>query len=235
LSALIIGGSAAVLGTGLKAYEGLHQEHEANEIQKGLKDPIYSIPPEFAENREIARQMAQQGLPQAVINQQTDRINQNQAGGIDAITKSGRPGGVASVVRQGDQAGEALGAEDAQARNNNQRYFIDQNSKYAGQELAKQQSDVFDKYTRNFNQMQAYRGAGMQNVNSAVNDASQLGMLGIQYAMNNNKKTPDITVAPGTAQRMQLPPYMQTQYGLPDQTQDLENIGFNSFSGGYNQ
>lgn len=216
MSALGLGiaGGVALLGTGLKAYQGFHQEHEANEIQKGLKDPIYSIPPEFAENREIARQMGQQGLPQAVINQQTDRINQNEAAGIDAVTKSGRPGGVASIVRQGDQAGEALGAEDAQARNTNQRYFIDQNRQYAGQELAKQQSDVFDKYTRNFNQMQAYRGAGMQNVNSSVNDVTQLGEVGLNYASGRTKPTDPNFVNRGNDPTLSGVDTM-TGYGLP--------------------
>jgi hypothetical protein len=190
LSALIVGASAAVLGTGIKAYEGLHQEAQANAIQKNLKDPTYNIPQEFYQNREIARQMAEQGLPQAVINNQNNRINQNQAAAIDAVSKSANPGtGIASVVRQGNAAGDTLAAEDAQARQNNQRYFIDQNKAVAGQELAKQQNDVFDKYTRNFNQMQAYRGAGMQNVNSEVNDVTQLGMMGVNYAAGQSTPT----------------------------------------------
>lgn len=179
MTALAVGVGIAGAGLLVNTYEGLHQEHEANQIKKGLQDPTYHIPSEFYENREIARQMAQQGLPQEVINQQTNRINQNQAAGIDAITKSGRPGGVASVVRQGDQAGEALGAEDAQARNNNQRYFIDQNKQVAGQELDKQQNDVYDKYTRNFNQMQADKGAGIQNLNNAASGAISLGEMGV--------------------------------------------------------
>lgn len=190
MTALAIGAGAALVGTGLKAYEGFHQEHEANEIQKNLKDPVYAIPPEFAQNREIARQMAQQGLPQAVINNQTNAINQNQAGAVGALSNSANPGAnLASIVRAGDQAKGNLDAEDAQARENNQRYFIQQNAALGGQELAKQQNDVFDKYTRNFNQMQAYRGAGMQNVNSAVNDVTQLGELGINAAIGKTGTT----------------------------------------------
>lgn len=190
MSSLGIGIGLAAVGTGLKAYQGFHQEHQANEIQKNLKDPIYHIQSEFYENREIARQMAQQGLPQAVINAQTNRINQNQAGAIDAISKTGNPTGAAGIVRQGNAAGNTLAAEDAQARENNQRYFVDQNKAVAGQELNKQQSDVFDKYTRNYNEMQAYRGAGQQNVNSSINDVTQLGELGLNAAMGKSGTQP---------------------------------------------
>ena len=214
----IIGASVAVAGLGYSVYNAEKQKSKANQIEKGLKDPVYNIPSEFYQNREIARQMAEQGLPQEVINNQTNRINQNQAQAIDAISKGNNPTGAASIVRQGDAAGDTLAAEDAQARQNNQRYFIEQNKQVAGQELAKQQSDVFDKYTRDFNQAQAYRGAGMQNENTAVQDATQLGMVGLQYAGQRGTTTPtDPTLAPGTAQQMQLPPWMQKQYGLPNQ------------------
>lgn len=191
MSALGIGIGLAAVGTGLKAYEGFSQESKSNAIQKNLKDPIYNIPPEFEQNRNIARQLAQQGLPQSVINEQTNRINQNEAGAIQALSNSANPGsGVTSVVRQGNAAGATLAAEDAQARNNNQRYFIQENKAVGDQKLAKQQSDVFDKYTRNYNEMQAYRGAGMQNLNSAVNDATQLGEYGLMSASGQQTQQP---------------------------------------------
>lgn len=194
MSALALGiaGGVALVGTGLKAYEGFSQEHKANQLEKNLKDPIYNIPAEFYQNREIARQLSQQGLPQAVINAQTNRINQNQAAAIGAISRTGNPTGAASIVRQGDAAGNTLAAEDAQARQNNQRYFIEQNRQVAAQELAKQQNDVFDKYTRNYNEAAALKGAGMQNINSAVNDVTQLGEMGLSYGMSQNgSNTPD--------------------------------------------
>lgn len=216
-TAAIIGAGVAVAGLGYSVYNAESQKSKANKIEKGLKDPVYQIPAEFYQNREIARQMAQQGLPQEVINQQTNRINQTQGAAIDAISKGNNPTGAAGIVRQSDAATGALAAEDAQARENNQRYFIQLNKDVAGQEIAKQQSDVFDKYTRNFNEMQALRGAGMQNENTAVQDATSLGMTGLQYATNNKTTPTDTTLTPGTAERMQLPVWMQKQYGRPNQ------------------
>lgn len=186
MSAVLIGAGVGVVGTGLKLYEGLHQDSQANAIQKNLKDPTYKIPPEFAQNTELARQMAQQGLPQQQVNNAQNGINQNNAAAIAAISRSANPGsGITSVTRQADNATNNLSAEDAQARQNNQRYFIGQNAALGNQELAKQQSDVFDKYTRDFNQMQAYRGAGQQNIAGAAQDAIGLGMTGLNYAKNN--------------------------------------------------
>lgn len=186
MTAVFIGAGTALVGTGFEIYHGLHQEHKANQIEKNLKDPVYHIPPEFYQNREIARQMAMQGLPQEVINQQTNATNQNQAAAIDAISKSSNPGaGVTSVTRQGDLAAEKLAAEDAQARENNQRYFIQENEKLGNQKMQEQQANVFDPYTRKFNEMQAYRGAGMQNVNTGFQDVTQLGGMALNYAANN--------------------------------------------------
>lgn len=187
----IIGASVAVAGLGYSVYNSEHQKSQANKIQKSLVDPTYTIPPEFYQNREIARQMSQVGIPQQQYNNATNNINQNEAAGIAALNNSANPGaGVTSVVRQGNTAKANLDAEDAQARQNNQRYFVNENSQLGNQELAKQQSDVFDKFTRNFNMMEADRGAGMQNENTAVNGATQLGMTALNYAGNNSNQTP---------------------------------------------
>lgn len=174
------------------------EAHKANQIQAGLKDPTYNIPEQFYQNREIARQMAQIGLPQQQYNNATNNIDQNQAAAITALNRSGNPGaGITSVVRQGNQAKAKLDAEDAQARENNQRYFINQNAQVGNQELAKQQSDVFDKFTRDFNQMQAYRGASQQNLNNTISSAEQLGLAGINYASNNQSSSQGQSPTPG--------------------------------------
>lgn len=214
LGGLLIAGA----GTLISGAEGISQNAKANAIQKNLKDPVYNIPPEFYQNREIARQMAQQGIPQEQYNNATNNINQTQAAGLAAISKSANPGsGVTSVVRQGNAATANLNAEDAQARQNNQRYFVQENSQLAGQELAKQQSDVFDKYTRDFNQMQAYRGAGLQNINTAAQGLSQLGLTDIKAQGDNPSATsPQGTLPPGTAAKMQLPPFMWAGQGQPE-------------------
>ena len=214
-----IGLGIAGAGVAYGVVNGIIQNNKANKIQQGLKDPTYHIPGEFYQNREIARQMAQQGLPQQQLNNAQNGINQNSAAGLATLSRSANPGaGVASVTRQADNATNTLAAEDAQARENNQRYFIGQNTALGGQELAKQQNDVFDKYTRDFNQMQAYRGAGQDSINNAISGAQNLGMT----ALNNaNKTTPTATPAVPN-----IDPNVKTgQLGAG-------NASFNSYLGG---
>jgi len=173
LGGLVIAGAGLAYG----AVKGAINDGKANKIQEGLKDPKYKIPDEFIQNREIARQMAQRGLPQQQYNNAVNGINQNNAAGLATLSRSANPGaGVAALTRQSDNAHAGLDASDAAARDNNQRFFINQNAQVGNQQLAKQQNDVFDKYTRDFNQVQAYRGAAQDNYNNAVNGAQGLGM-----------------------------------------------------------
>jgi len=211
-------------------YQGERNNAKANAIQKNLKDPAFQIPPEFYQNREIARQMAQQGIPQQQYNNATNNINQNQAAAISAAQNSNNPGGnIAAIARQGNQAKATLDAEDAQARQANQRYFIQQNAQIGNQQLQKQQNDVYDKFTRDFNQMQAYKGAAQDNFNGAAQGALQLGQTYMTDRMNN-PVTPNGSWTPGTmgakknaynvdATGMGLPPdalnYPIGQYQIP--------------------
>ena len=129
--------------------------------------------------------MAQIGLPTQVTNDATNRINQTKAAGIAAAQNSNNPGGnIAAIVRQGNQAEAHLAAEDAQARENNQRYFIQQNATLGARKDQQEQANVFDPYTRDFNLMQAYRGAANTAANNTVN-------AGLSAAMADfNNKTP---------------------------------------------
>jgi len=161
---LIIAG----VGLGYEAISGAVQEHKANELQKQLKTPVDQIPAEFYQNREIARQMAQIGLPSQQYNNSVNNINSNQAAALAAAQNSNNPAGVIQgVVGQTNRAKANLDAEDAQARENNQRYFIQENSQLGHRKDQQEQANVFDPYTRDFNLMQAYRGAGQQNLNTA--------------------------------------------------------------------
>lgn len=166
--------------------------------------------------------MAQIGLPQQQQNNAENDINQTQAAAISAAQNSNNPGAaITSIVRQGNKAKANLNAEDAQARETNQRYFINENGQVAQQELAKQQNDVYDKFTRDFNQEQAYKGAASQNFNNAVSGAQQLG----QTALANQTPTvnPDLaaTTDASTAniQKNVIPKYQlnpnQANFDMP--------------------
>jgi len=177
---LIVAG-AGVVTSGV---EGLIENHKANQIKP--TDPAYVIPSEFYQNREIARQMAEIGLPTAVTNNATNTINANEATGLAAAQNSSNPAAaIQGIVGQSNKAKATLAAEDAQARQTNERYFINENAQVGQQKLQQQQSDVFDKFTRDFNQYQADKGAAVQNFNQAISGAQSLGETAINYASDN--------------------------------------------------
>lgn len=178
-------------------------------------------------------------MPQAVKNDQTNRINQNQAGIIQAINNSANPTGAASVVRQSDAAGQALAAEDAQARQTNQRYFLQENAQLGNEKEKQQQANVFDPFTRQYNEAAALRGAGMQNENTAVQDLSQLGLVGVNYAMNHPSTTSTATFGQtnGIQPIVGAPQYQAPQLtnqlpggaGIPPNQQFNPQFGFNPY------
>ena len=230
-----IGLGIAGAGVAIEGIEALSQNAKANALQKQLKTPVDSIPLEFFQNREIARQMAQIGLPSQQYNNSINNINSNQAAALATAQNSNNPAGVIQgVVGQTNRAKANLDAEDAQARENNQRYFIQENSQLGHRKDQQEQANVFDPYTRDFNLMQAYRGAGQQNLNTAAGQAGQLGLAYLNYTQNN-PKTPTVqpgqgTLPPGTAQQMQIPPQYWNVFG---DGQPPDGQTYDSFLGGY--
>jgi len=114
--------------------------------------------------------MAQQGMPQQEYNQQTNAINQNQAGAVSALSKTANPGaGLAGIVRQANQATGALNAQSADMRLENLKLAMQTRGQLGQEKLAKQQYDKFDKFTEEYNKSAALRGAANQNLSGAIN------------------------------------------------------------------
>lgn len=183
MSFVAVSVGVGVAGLGLNVAKSISQSSKASEIERNNKRPDYVIPAEYEQNLKLAKQMALIGMPQQQYNNQLNNIQQNQAGAIGALSRSANPGaGLASIVRGGDNATNQLNAQDAMMRQDNQRYMIGQNAQLAQQKLAKQQYDKFDKYTENFNQAAALRGAANQNLQNGITGAAQMATN--LYAIN---------------------------------------------------
>lgn len=215
LGGTIIAGASLLYG----AYNTFSQEKKADDLQKSLKNPIDQIPQEFYQNRELARQMAEIGMPSQQYNNNVNNINQNQATAISAAQKTNNPSSaIAAITRQSNQAKGKLDAEDAQARQNNQRYFIQENSQLGKRKDEQEQANVFDPYTRDFNQMQAYRGSAQTGLNNLLNS-------GLSYASTlSANKTPKDPNNP-TPTNLQIPEEYQNMPGL--QGYQNKNVGYN--------
>jgi hypothetical protein len=212
ITSAVIGGASALYGIG----KGISQNAKANGIDANNRRPTYTIPQEYQDNVNLARQMAQVGLPQQQYNNQQNNILSNQSSGLQALGRSANVGsGVASVVRASNDASNNLNAQDAAARQNNQRFFIGQNGVLGQQKLAQQQYNQFDKYTEQFNKSAALRGAANQNIQNGVNGAA--GMAAGLYGMGQNKADTPAVDQLGSRQTLQntLPIGLQTPYSKP--------------------
>lgn len=199
-------GAAGLLYGGIKS---ISQNSKANSIDVANPRPTYQIPDEYKQNVAMANQMARIGIPQQQYNNQINGINQNQAGAIQALSNSANPGaGLASIVRGGNAATGNLNAQDAAQRQANQRFAIGENSQLGAQKLAAQQYNAFDKYSENFNQSQALRGAAAQNLQNGFDAAAQGAAIGAK------NYTPAVKPVSNLAQQMQLPASAIASYGL---------------------
>lgn len=174
-AALIGGGLAGVSAIG-KGLSSLFQGKAADKIDKNNPYPTQLVQPEYFQNVSLAQQQAQVGTPQEQYQNQLNAINRNQAGGVQALSRSQNPAGsIASIVRAGNDASNTLNAQDAIARNRNLLNLMQQR-----QTLAQQKQGAWDwnsrqKYLGLLAKSQALRGASMQNLNGAFNDVAGVG------------------------------------------------------------
>lgn len=170
----------------IKGVSGLFQIGKGNRLAKQNIRPVQLVNENIAKNAAMAEQMAQQGLPQAQYNQAIQGINRNQSGAYAGLGRSANPSaGLASLVRAGNDAVLNLGAADAQARMQNQRFAFGQRSA-----LAQEQKDAFNwnskqKYNEQAQAAAALQGAGRQNAFGAASDLAQIGS---SYLQNNGGK-----------------------------------------------
>lgn len=213
-TAAIIGGASTLYGLG----KGISQNAKANAIDKNNTRPTYAIPNEYKENVNIARQMAQVGLPQQQYNNQQNAILRNQAGGMQTLGRSANVGsGVAALVRASNDAENTLNAQDAAARQQNQRFLVGQNSALGQQKLAQQQYNKFDKYTENFNRAQGLRGASNANIQNAVSGAVGMatGLANMENGgdYGNSNPNTNFNYAPYRPQNQMMQPVGAFSYG----------------------
>jgi len=199
------------VGLGTSIYKSIKQGSEASAINKNNPRPTYQIPDEYKQNYLMAQHMAQTGIPTQQYNNQLNNINRNQAGAVGALGASANPaGGLASIVRAGDDATNKLNGQDATARQGNERYAIGQNGILGQQELAAQQYNKFDKYSENYNKAAALQGASNANLQNGINGAAG--------------------VASGLAMNPQFTGYPKAQQGV---AQGDGSQTYGPYSGGY--
>lgn len=173
----IIGGAASLIG----GLFGASQRRKANKLAAETVAPEATINPEIAENRAIAQQMAQVGLPQQQYNLALQNIYRNQAGALRTAQTSGRPTNVASILRQSNDAVARLDAADAAARMANQRTLMGANTALAGERNRLFNWDR-EQYLMALQQIASMRQSGTNNIFGSI---GLIGNLASSGAFNN--------------------------------------------------
>lgn len=194
----LIGGAGAanpaMLGLGAlgsigQGIAGLFQAGKAKKMMKRLQDPGYKIPKEFAQNLAIAENMAQTGMPAEQYNKGQQDINRAGTAGLRALSRSSNPSaGAASLLRGQTDALNNLNVANASARRQNILGAMGARREFAGQKLAKQQYEQ-QAYSDAYNQLNAMRGAGIQNTIGGMSGLGQLGLYSNIYGQSPSTRT----------------------------------------------
>lgn len=180
------------LPSAIKGLGGLLGIGKGNRAAKNNKRPVEKVNPLFQKNVALAENAARVGMPQQQYN---NRLNLIQRGLSGALSRFGRNGGstgsLASIVRGGNDATADLVADDSRDRQQNQRFAFGQRA-----QLANEQNRVWDynhkqKYEENAASIAQQIGAGKQNAFGALNDMTQLGMLGKMSSDSDSSEPQD--------------------------------------------
>lgn len=161
---LVAAGIASSIGKGLL---GLYQTYKASQLARNM--PKYYRPKEYEQNLNLSRNMAQQGLPQSVYNQQAGMIDRNLGFGLrQNNTLRGGLSNLGAMVQGANDAYNTLNAQDAQARRLNMLNY--QNTLQRGEEYSNKeyQLNEYEPYMRDMAAKQAMSGAGIQNLFGSV-------------------------------------------------------------------
>jgi hypothetical protein len=224
----LIGGAGAanpaMLGLGAigsigQGIAGLIQSGKAKKAMKRLQDPGYNIPPEVAKNLAIYENMAQTGMDTAEYNKAQQDISRSVSTGTRALGRSSNPSaGAASLVRAGADALTRLGVQSDSIKRQNILGAMGARKDLAEQKLAKQRYEQ-QSYADQYNQLNALRGAGIQNTIGGISGLGQLGLYSNIYGKGNNPTQQGQSFNPMSPAQMSMLSTYQTpllnNVGLP--------------------
>lgn len=193
-SPLTLASTALGVVKGVGDWFGANSEiKKAEEERSRLKQPFYKIQDEYFQNRDIAGNLAGQGLTDSAKNYLT---TESQRGFGSAVGATQQAGGVG-----GNDAGKLLdvylksidktAAEDAQMKIGNIQNFMNVNKELAGQKTMKWTLDEYQPYQRKLKEITERINAAKQNKNNALNTA--IGSLGAGgTALSNSSLMSDL-------------------------------------------
>jgi hypothetical protein len=182
-------GLSAIEG-GYQFVDNIIQRNKNRRELRNMHDPFYKIQDEYYQNRNLAGNTAEGGMPSAQKDYVTGEMQRGLGAGISGVLQSGgSPNDINKLFTSFNKSIDATGAEDAAQHIKNIQYFQD-----ANRDLAAQKNIQFG-----FNKVMPYqRKMAQLNQNianeetNAFNGANQVvGSLGAFATSNQNNKLLD--------------------------------------------
>lgn len=173
------------------------KEREDEEALQRLKRPFYKIQDEYFQNRNIAANIAESGLPESTKNYVTQENQRGLSAGIDAILSGGgSPSDVSKLFSAYSNSINSLGAKDAESKISNIQYFMGANKDLAGQKNIQFGVNELQPYEEKLKQLNENLKVDQTNKFGAVDTA--IGSLGALGTTLSNKDLYKMLFGAGT-------------------------------------
>jgi len=169
-----------ILEGGIQLFSNLHKGKVANENLAKLRDPFYTVKSEYEQNKNLAANAAQGGIPAAESDYLTGESGRGLSAGISGTLQSGgNPNDIAKLFSVYNNNIDRTAAESAQQHLKNIEYYKQSNTELAGQKNIQFGFNEVRPYERKYKQYTQDRNAAEQNAyngaNSIIGSASALG------------------------------------------------------------
>lgn len=204
-------GVATSVYKGIKAHSAEKSaEREANSLQR----PAYQIPSEYYENRNVAGQLAEQGLTSAEKQYAGEQRQEGLASSLSALKQTGGgPNDFAGLNKVFDDSLKSQSALDAQQHMQNINFFTKTNEEVAGQKGIQWGLNELQPYETKLKEIRDRRIAAKTNENNAVNEG--IGSLSAAATGINSYFKTGGSTTPKQPDYVNLTPYNRT-FGLQD-------------------
>lgn len=182
---------AGLVSGAVKLITGNKKEQEAKAARDRLEVPFYDVQNEYYQNRNLANEAAQGGLPAATKDYYTDESQRGLSAGITGILGAGgNPNDISKLLETYDNGVAKIASSDAQTHLENIRNFMNVNKDLAGQKTTQWAINKLQPYKNNLQQINAAQIAGeatkWEGVGDFLNTAVAYGT-----SRENDKEMPD--------------------------------------------
>jgi hypothetical protein len=176
----VASGITVAVGAG-KLISGAISHHKDQKQLDALKQPFEQVQGEYFQNRNLAEQMAGQGLPYSEMQYLTQGAERGLGTGVKAAEMGGATPNDISMLLQGYNDNiNKIGAQDAETHMNNIRYFMDVNKQLAEQKEKTWAVNELQPYEAKLKQLQTSVQTDTANEYGAFDSIASGVMSGFQ-------------------------------------------------------